>query len=250
VDRHWFWQFFGDDKRFRTAWTISRHSHDALRALSPGIESPLPPVEVIELGTCLSDRLDNGAQRTISLPERYVLFVSTIEIRKNHRLLVRVWRRLLERHGWDAVPTLLFAGRIGWLVEGLMAELAASRYLDGKIVHMADLSDRELRQAYRGCLFTIFPSLCEGWGLPIAESLAQGKACLASNRTSIPEVGDDLVDYFDPTDEADALAKVERLLFEPAYLAAREARVRTDYRPRTWADCVQSLIGKLDPPPA
>jgi glycosyltransferase involved in cell wall biosynthesis len=230
--------------------TISRHSRDALRALPPSIDTPLPPVEAIELGTSLSDRLEGGAERTIRLPERYVLFVSTIEIRKNHRLLVRLWRRLLERHGADAVPTLLFAGRIGWLVEGLMAELAASRYLGGKIVHMADLSDRELRQAYQGCLFTIFPSLCEGWGLPIAESLAQGKVCLASNRTSIPEVGDDLVDYFDPTDEADALAKVERLLFDPSYLAKREARVRADYRPRTWADCVQSLIGKLAPPAA
>jgi glycosyltransferase involved in cell wall biosynthesis len=226
--------------------TISRHSRDALGDCARSLGCTMPPVEVLELGTCRSDRLEGGAERTIRLPERYVLFVSTIEIRKNHRLLVRIWRRLLERHGADAVPVLLFVGRIGWLVEGLMAELAASRYLDGKVQHLADLSDAELQQAYRSCLFTIFPSLCEGWGLPIAESLAQGKVCLASNRTSIPEVGDDLVDYFDPTDEADALAKVERLLLDHGYLAAREARVRADYRPRAWADCVHSLIGKLE----
>jgi glycosyltransferase involved in cell wall biosynthesis len=95
-------------------------------------------------------------------------------------------------------------------------------------------------------LFTVFPSLCEGWGLPIAESLMHGKFCVASNRTSIPEVGGDLVDYFDPSDEADALAKIERLLLDPDYLAAREARLKSEYRPRSWADCVHTLIGTLD----
>ena len=143
---------------------------------------------------------------------------------------------------------LIFAGQIGWLVNDLLAELAASGYLGGKIQLMLDLSDAELRQAYRSCLFTIFPSLSEGWGLPIAESLAQGKFCVASNRTSIPEVGGDFVDYFDPSNDDDALAKIERLLLDPGYLAAREARLKTEYRPRTWADCVHGLIGKLDRP--
>jgi glycosyltransferase involved in cell wall biosynthesis len=177
-----------------------------------------------------------------------VLFVSTIEIRKNHRLLVRVWRRLLERHGADTVPVLIFAGQIGWLVDDLLAELPASDYLGGKIVLITSLSDAELRQAYRSCLFTVFPSLCEGWGLPIAESLVQGKFCVASNRTSIPEVGGDLINYFDPSNDDDALAKIERLLLDPGHLAAREARVRAEYRPRMWADCVRTLIGSLDQP--
>jgi glycosyltransferase involved in cell wall biosynthesis len=175
-----------------------------------------------------------------------VLFVSTIEVRKNHRLLVRVWRRLLEQHGEDVVPALIFAGQIGWLVDDLLADLAASDYLSGKIVVLPGLSDAQLRQAYRSSLFTVFPSLCEGWGLPIAESLAHGKFCVASDRTSIPEVGGDLIDYFDPSDDDDAVAKIERPLLDPGYLTAREARVRAEYRPRTWTDCVHALISKLD----
>jgi hypothetical protein len=82
--------------------------------------------------------------------------------------------------------------------------------------------------------------------LPIAESLALGKFCVASNRTSMPEVGRDLVDYFDPTDEDDALATIERSLFEPGYLAAREARLKAEYRSGNWAHCVHSLIDKLE----
>jgi glycosyltransferase involved in cell wall biosynthesis len=143
---------------------------------------------------------------------------------------------------------LIFAGQIGWSVDDLLADLTASNYLAGKIELRPGLSDAELRQAYRCCLFTVFPSLSEGWGLPIAESLMHGKFCVASNRTSIPEVGGSLIDYFDPSNDDDALAKIERLLLDPGYLTAREARLLAEYRPRTWADCVHSLIGKLDQP--
>jgi glycosyltransferase involved in cell wall biosynthesis len=141
---------------------------------------------------------------------------------------------------------LIFAGQIGWLVNDLLVELAASGYAGGKILLMPGLSEAELRRAYESCLFTVFPSLSEGWGLPVAESLVHGKFCVASNRTSIPEVGGDLIDYFDPSNEDDALAKIERVLLDPDYLAAREARLRDEYRPRSWADCARSLVGKLD----
>jgi glycosyltransferase involved in cell wall biosynthesis len=228
------------------ALTISRYTRSALIGLAADAGWSLPRVAVVEPGSGLSDRPLAGSQRPVSFPQRYVLFVSTIEIRKNHRLLVAVWRRLLERHGADVVPSLIFAGQIGWSVSDLLAELTAGDFLNGKIVLMPGLSDAQLLQAYRSCLFTVFPSLNEGWGLPIAESLVQGKFCVASNRTSIPEVGCDLIDYFDPANEDDALAKIERLLLDPAYLAAREARLRAEYRPRSWADCVHGLIGALD----
>ena len=226
--------------------TISRYSREALIRWAAQTGRQLPRVEVVQLGS--GDRLPATRQSAMSFPQRYVLFVSTIEIRKNHRLLVRVWQRLLERHGCDAVPALIFAGQIGWMVDDLMAELAAGGYAGGKILLMPGLSEAELQQAYGSCLFTVFPSLSEGWGLPVAESLAHGKLCVASNRTSIPEVGGDLIDYFDPSSDDDALAKIERVLLDPGYLAAREARLRVEYRPRSWADCARSLIGKLDEP--
>jgi glycosyltransferase involved in cell wall biosynthesis len=225
-------------------FTNSKYSRADLIELATESGWRLPGVEVVEPGS--GDRLTAGYRTTTRFPARYVLFVSTIEIRKNHRLLVRVWQRLLERHGADRVPILIFAGQIGWLVDELLADLETSGYLNGKIVLLRGLSDAELAHAYRSCLFTVFPSLCEGWGLPIAESLAHGKLCVASNRTSLPEVGGHLVDYFDPSSEDDALAKIERPLIDPIYLAAREAQLRAEYRPRTWADCIHALIGRID----
>src|SRR6516164_5015856 len=227
-------------------FTNSNHTRTALITFVAESGWRLPRVVALELGSGFSEPLTAGEQAMVSLHPRYVLFVSTIELRKNHRLLVRVWQRLLERHGADRVPDLIFAGKIGWLVDDLLAELEASGYLNGKVILLRSLSDAELQQAYRSCLFTVFPSLCEGWGLPIAESLAHGKFCVASNHTSIPEAGGDLIDYFDPLNEDDALAKIERPLIDRAYLAAREAQLRAEYRPRTWEDCVRSLVGALD----
>jgi len=231
-------------------FTNSKHTRTALVTFVAESGWPLPPrVEALEMGSGFRDTLDPltaGTQTTISLPPRYVLYVSTIELRKNHRLLVRVWQRLLERHGTNLVPNLVFAGKIGWLVDDLLHDLEASDYLNGKIILLRSLSDAELQQAYRSCLFTVFPSLSEGWGLPIAESLAHGKFCVASNHTSIPEAGGNLIDYFDPLNEDDALAKLERPLIDPPYLAAREAQLRAEYRVRTWGDCVHALIGALD----
>lgn len=225
--------------------TISNYSRSALVRRVAETKGGAPRVEVLKLGATINRQPAADARTEMKLPPRFALFVSTIEVRKNHRLLVRVWQRLIERHGEDAVPALIFAGQIGWLVDDLLTELAESDYLNGKIQIVPKLSDGELCQAYRACLFTIFPSLCEGWGMPIAESLAHGKFCVASNRASIPEVGGDLVDYFDPSNEDDALAKIERLLLDPGYLAAREARLRAEYVAPTWTDCVRSLIGKL-----
>jgi glycosyltransferase involved in cell wall biosynthesis len=227
-------------------FTNSKHTRTALVRFVADCGWRLPRVEALEMGSGFRDPPTAGEQAMVSLPPRYVLFVSTIELRKNHRLLVRVWQRLLERHGTNLVPNLVFAGKIGWLVEDLLDALEGSDYLNGKIILLRSLSDAELQQAYRSCLFTVFPSLSEGWGLPIAESLTHGKFCVASNHTSIPEAGGNLVDYFDPLNEDDALAKIERPLIDAGYLAAREAQLRAEYRLRTWGDCVHALIGALD----
>lgn len=112
---------------------VSKYSRNAVVDLATGAGWPLPRVEVLDLGTGLSDRTIAGDRGTISLPQRYVLVVSTIEVRKNHRLLVRIWRRLIERHGADAIPVMVFAGQIGWMVNDLLDDLAASNYLEGKM---------------------------------------------------------------------------------------------------------------------
>jgi glycosyltransferase involved in cell wall biosynthesis len=134
--------------------TISQYSRQVLLDFAAAAGWTLPRVDVVRLGGGVSPRPTADGRSKICLPGRNVLFVSTIEIRKNHRLLVRVWRRLIARHGTEAVPALIFAGQIGWMVDDLLADLAASGHLGGKIEHRPGLSDEELDEAYRSCLFT------------------------------------------------------------------------------------------------
>jgi glycosyltransferase involved in cell wall biosynthesis len=224
--------------------TVSESSRRELVGHAARVGWHLPPVDVLRLGTGFRAAGSAGSAR--ALPPRFVLLVSTVEVRKNHLFLVNVWQRLVERHGASAVPSLVFVGRVGWKVEPLLAALEASRYLDGKVELHSDFTDADVHEAYRRCLFTIYPSRHEGWGLPVAESLSHGKFCISSNSSSLPEVGGDFVDYFDPADEADAAARIERVLFEPGYLAARERQIAAAYRPPSWADCAQMLVAAID----
>ncbi len=176
----------------------------------------------------------------------YVLFVSTIEARKNHMLLFRVWRRLLEEMGPARVPDLVFAGKVGWLVADLMSQIDNSRHLDGRLHVVEGLDDPALRTVYEGCLFTVFPSFYEGWGLPVSESLAMGKPCLAANVTALPEAGGTLARYFDPFDLNDATRTIRAAIEDPAGLAAWQDEVRRHFRPVGWDRTARALLAALD----
>ncbi|NHN87366.1 glycosyltransferase family 4 protein [Acetobacter conturbans] len=175
----------------------------------------------------------------------YVLFVSTLEARKNHALLFRVWRRLVEERGSENAPTLIFAGRSGWLVSDLLQQLDNANWLDGKICHIPSPTDAELAALYEGCLFTIFPSLAEGWGLPVTESLLFGQPCLASGTTAIPEAGGTFVRYFDPDNAGDVLRVISETLDDPTGLAIWRERIRRQFIPPDWCDSARIILNRL-----
>jgi glycosyltransferase involved in cell wall biosynthesis len=231
--------------------TNSRTSHMDLKAFAAAEGFALPPVRTIRFGTGFPSGFRSkspDASRTSgvfqSLPERFVLCVSTLENRKNHELLLTVWRNLLAAHGSSKIPYLVLVGRVGYfLIDTLSLRVKVrERRLQQRIIATGQLKDAELAEVYRRCLFTVFPSLYEGWGLPVEESLAHGKFCVASNSSSMPEVGGDWIDYFDPRNAADARRVLERALFEPGYLEAREQRIRAQYRPYSWRNCTRELI--------
>lgn len=118
----------------------------------------------------------------------FILSVGTLEIRKNHVLLVDIWEHLYKALG-DRTSSLVLAGRPGWLNEALNRRLMETDGCHGKIVHIIDATDEELTWLYSNCRFTVFPSLFEGWGLPVGESLWFGKPCICFDNSSLPEVG-------------------------------------------------------------
>lgn len=211
------------------------------------------PVRVIPLGSgfvASGDAPVPASAAELPRPGSYVLFVSTLEARKNHLLLFQVWRRLLQEMPPDAVPTLVFAGRPGALVEDLMRQLRNCDYLGGKIRLFSGLSDTDLIRLYRGCLLTVFPSLYEGWGLPVTESLAFGKPCLAARSSALPEAGGTLARYFDPESVSDAYAIIRATIEDTAGMRAWQADVVRDFVPTSWRETAGAMLRAMREAPA
>jgi len=230
--------------------TISRASARDIEAYAAERGIALPgPIHTILIGTGFSDMVLAPAAANAALPSpgSYVLFVSTIEARKNHALLLRAWRRLLAEMPPEQVPRLVFVGRIGVLVVDLLQQLDNSNYLNGRVVIIESPSDTDLAALYQGCLFTVFPSLFEGWGLPVSESLSFGKPCVIANTTSLPEAGGDFARYFDPDNLNDAVRVLRAVLEDRDGLAAWEAKIRREFRPTSWSASANTVVAAVLP---
>lgn len=172
----------------------------------------------------------------------YVLCVGTLEVRKNNLGLVQIWERLHRTHG-PRLPRLIFAGRRGWMNEEFERFLQHAGHLGESVKLVDSPSDDELAFLYRNCLFSVFPSFCEGWGLPVGESLWFGRPALTSNLSSMPEVAGDYADYADPYDPATLEAAIERLL-DPVYRQSRIEQIATMPK-RRWMDFSDDLYREL-----
>lgn len=204
-----------------------------------------PETKVVRLGASI--RRSNAAAVRASSPIRellgkqFLLFVSTIERRKNHDILYKAYVRLVER-GIQNLPKLVFVGMRGWGVNDLFNDISLDHRVKDLIVVLNDIDDDELSVLYENCMFTVFPSLYEGWGLPVAESLAHGKYCLASGAGSIPEIAGDLLDYLDPWDVREWADALQVLLESKGHLAAKERAVREKFHVDQWPVCVDEIL--------
>ncbi|QRY80144.1 glycosyltransferase family 4 protein [Pseudomonas sp. PDNC002] len=218
---------------------ISRCSEKDLLEVLDTLGTPVPETSVITLG---SD-LPRPAQKLPDIDVPYVLFVSTIERRKNHEVLYRAYTRLLDA-GVTDLPRLVFVGMSGWGIQELLNDLRLDERIKGYIEMRTNVTDDELNGLYRNALFTVYPSLYEGWGLPVAESLAHGKFCLSSDAASLPEVGGEFVEYLDPLSVPSWAERIRFYACNPQDLAAKELAIASRYVAPTWADTARSIFDK------
>jgi glycosyltransferase involved in cell wall biosynthesis len=221
-----------------TVTGISYSTTAAVQAFFEHEQLPLPVMATNQVPTvALRDagaRSDGEVRRHRLEGQPYVLSVSTVEIRKNHLLLAKVWTECV-REGVD-LPRLAIVGRIGWDVDELMRWVEYAPELRNRVTIYADVDDAELHELYRDALFTVFPSRIEGWGMPISESMAYGKVCLHADDPAQHEASQGLMPFLHPDDFVGWKREIVRLAEDGGYRREREQLIRERFVPRTVDD--------------
>ncbi len=180
-------------------------------------------------------------------PQRFVLFVGTIEPRKGHGMLIDVWGRLaadgvVARSGFS----LVLAGRRGWGVDELMARLRAHPAYGDSLIHLADADDTLLSALYAGAAFCVFPSRYEGFGLPVIESFAHGKAMIASTGGALPETVDGLSPCLDPGDGQAWYLAMGEWIENPAARGEWERKIKERFAWPDWNQAAAAIFAAAE----
>lgn len=143
--------------------------------------------------------------------DKYILSLSTLEPRKNIKLLLDGYSKLVEKD--DSVAGLVLAGRMGWLMEDFLK--GYSEKVLNKIILTGFVKDKDLPALYSNAEFFVFPSKYEGFGIPPLEAMAYGTTVLSSDAASMPEVLGDAAVFFENENEESLISKLEEMLAMP-----------------------------------
>lgn len=156
-------------------------------------------------------------RRRKGLPERFLLYLGTLEPRKNLEALIAAYARLPERAGAGR-PKLVIAGGKGWFFETIFARVAELGLADD-VLFPGYVPAAELPWWYRAAELFVYPSRFEGFGLPVLEAMACGTPVVTTTASSLPEVAGDAALLVDPDDTAGLTAALSRVLTDAALRA-------------------------------
>ncbi|HID52894.1 MAG TPA: glycosyltransferase family 1 protein [Anaerolineae bacterium] len=206
-------------RRAAAVITVSRHARQELIHV---LKIPPDKIHVIHEAppTHIRPVTDPAAlariQRKYRLPRQFILYVGTIEPRKNLRRLVRAVGQL---HQNGRHPHLILVGPNGWLMNGSLEKEIEQCGLTNYVRYLGYVPQADLAGIYSQATLFAFPSLYEGFGLPPLEAMACGLPVLTSRASSMAEVCQSAAYLVDPQDESDIAAGLDRLLTQPTLRA-------------------------------
>lgn len=226
--------------------SISEHTKQDLAKWLKEQKLPVPKIKTFRLGDDFTIPAEDGdpsarLKAILDKDKKYLLCVGTVEARKNHTLLYYAYK--LANSRGEKLPKLLIAGRRGWKTDDIFDIIKSDPEVNKKVIFLEGVTDEELSWLYKHCLFTVYPSFYEGWGLPIAESIAYNKPCISSNTSSMTEIAGDLIDYFDPASSDECLAAISRMLNSD--YRAKATKKLAHYTPTTWNDTYQQVDNSM-----
>jgi glycosyltransferase involved in cell wall biosynthesis len=171
------------------------------------------------------------------LTKPYVLFVGTIEPRKNVGLLLDAYAQL--RSSTRGEFDLVVVGPKGWSSEGVIARLNSE--LHG-VRYLGYVPEKDLPFLTAGAAVFIYPSLYEGFGFPVAQAMAAGAPVITSNVSSLPEIAGDTAVLIDPRSVTEMTTALERVLLNPSLAKDLAARGRVRAARFTWDRCAKESL--------
>jgi glycosyltransferase involved in cell wall biosynthesis len=167
----------------------------------------------------------------------YILFVGTLEPRKNLTALIRAFARIAA----DIPHNLVLVGAIGWNPETLFDSIATSSLAD-RVVRPGFVAQQDLPLFYGGADLFVFPSLYEGFGLPILEAMKCGCPVVAADNTSLPEVAGDAALLVNAEDEAGMADAMRAILEDPSVRERCVSRGRERVKHFSWEASARATL--------
>ncbi|HRK42943.1 MAG TPA: glycosyltransferase family 1 protein [Gemmobacter sp.] len=205
---------------------------------------PAPKTLIVPLG-CDVLQANDVAEADLLPDEDFILYVSTIERRKNHQLLYNVYAELSAHPDFQRLPTICFVGMQGWRVENLMDDIALNHKVSHKFKVLPHVTDAQLGSLYRRALFCVYPSYYEGWGLPVSEALALGKVVIASDAGALPEASGGFALHLGPYDTRAWRDAIFRMAMDAHWRQYWESRIATGFQPNTWSNAAAILLREM-----
>jgi glycosyltransferase involved in cell wall biosynthesis len=168
----------------------------------------------------------------------YILSVGTVQPRKNYQMLIRAFQPVAANWPYN----LLIVGGKGWLYDDVLAEVTRQG-LDGRVFFAGFVNDTDLPALYSGATLFVFPSLYEGFGLPLLEAMGCGAPVITSYASSLPEVAGEGTIQLSPHETAAWTEAINRLLANPAERARMVANGFRQARRFSWQKAARQLLG-------
>ncbi|MEI7891233.1 MAG: glycosyltransferase family 1 protein [bacterium] len=172
---------------------------------------------------------------------KFVLYVGAIQPRKNLEVLIEAFDEIKKKHG-DL--KLVFAGAPAWNHEGVFEKIQSSEHRDD-IVVTGILSFEELRLIYGSAKVFVFPSLYEGFGIPVLEAFASDVPAILADNSSLPEVAGNAALYFKTGDSSDLAVQLERVLGDEALRQRLISAGRLRAQEFSWSKCAKQTLDNI-----
>jgi glycosyltransferase involved in cell wall biosynthesis len=226
-------------RRSATLLAISNSTAESLRLHFPAAAGHTV-VAPLGVSPALAEAPDPGQETTLP-PPGFVLAVGTLEPRKNLPRLVAAYSSLSEE--LKCAHPLVVVGALGWETGETLAALDS---LGEHCTRLGRVSDHALAELYRRCAVFCYPSLGEGFGLPVLEAMAAGAPVVTSQISSLPEVGGDSVEYVDPYDVTSIADGLRRTLSDEARRADLREKGRERAKAFSWERFAEITLANLD----